>query len=277
MQRLDAHQHLWRFEPARNEWITEEMAALRRDFMPTDLAPLLRAHGIAGCVAVQASQSEAETDFLLSLAQEYDFIRGVVGWVDLQAPDAAERVAHYARFPKLKGFRHVLQSEVNRSLMLQADFCAGLAALAPLGLTYDLLILPDQLQYAATLAAAFPNQAFVVDHLAKPVIRQKERAAWERDLHRLAKYSNVYCKASGLITEVDWATWQPTDFRPYLDAAFDAFGTERVMFGSDWPVCLLAGHYEQVISLLEHYLAAFTSAEQAAVWGDNAARFYCLI
>ena len=276
MARIDAHQHFWCYQPVRDRWITDEMAALRRDFLPADLSPLLQAQDVAGCVAVQASQSEAETDFLLSQAQQHDFIRGVVGWVDLQAADAAERVAHYARFPKLKGFRHVLQSEADRALMLQPQFGAGLAALAPWGLTYDLLILPDQLRHATALAAAFPDQAFVVDHLAKPAIRQGERAAWERDLRKLAAHPNVHCKASGLVTEADWTAWQPADFRPYLDAAFAAFGSERLMFGSDWPVCLLAGRYDQVVGLLADYLAGFSVAERAAVWGDNAARFYHL-
>lgn len=276
MPRIDAHQHFWHFDPVRDAWITPDMAAIRRDFLPTDLAPILQQHGLAGCVAVQASQSEAETDWLLELAATHSFIKGVVGWVDLQADNVAERLGHYQQFAKLKGFRHVLQGEADRALMLAPAFRRGVGALAKFGFTYDLLILPDQLGYAAELAQAFPNQPLVVDHIAKPPIKAQEIDDWMRDIRQLAAHENVCCKVSGLVTEADWQHWQAQDFRPYLDVVFAAFGPERVLYGSDWPVCNVAGGYDRALGLLADYLAPFSAAEQAQFWGDNAARFYGL-
>jgi L-fuconolactonase len=276
MPRIDAHQHFWHFDPVRDAWITPDMAAIRRDFLPTDLQPLLQQHGLAGCVAVQASQTEAETDWLLGLAAAHDFMKGVVGWVDLQADNVAERLGHYQQAAKLKGFRHVLQGEADRALILTPAFRRGIGALAAGGFTYDLLILPDQLGFAAELAQAFPNQPFVVDHMAKPPIKAQEIDDWMRDIRRLATHENVCCKVSGLVTEADWQHWQPQDFRPYLDVVFAAFGPTRVLYGSDWPVCNVAGGYSRALGLLEDYLAPFTPAEQAQFWGDNAVRFYNL-
>ncbi|RYY10576.1 MAG: amidohydrolase [Cytophagaceae bacterium] len=276
MPRIDAHQHFWHFDPVRDAWITPDMAAIQRDFLPTDLEPILIQHQLAGCVAVQASQSEAETDWLLALAAQHAFIKGVVGWVDLQAANVAERLDHYQQFPQLRGFRHLLQGEADRSLLLRPAFQRGLAALAPRGFTYDLLILPDQLGYATELAQALPNQFFVVDHLAKPPIKTQEIDDWRRDIRELAAHENVCCKVSGLVTEADWQHWQPQDFRPYLDVVFAAFGPARVLYGSDWPVCNVAGGYKRAIDILADYLRPFSAAEQALFWGGNAARFYGL-
>ncbi|MCC2548703.1 amidohydrolase family protein [Hymenobacter sp. BT175] len=276
MLRIDAHQHFWVFEPVRDAWITNDMAAIRRDFLPADLRPLLQQHGLDGCVAVQASQAEAETDFLLSLAGQHDFIRGVVGWTDLQAENVAERLGHYAHSTKLKGFRHVLQSEADRALLLTPAFRRGIGVLTRHSFTFDLLILPDQLPYAAELAAAFPDQPFVLDHLAKPFIKAGTLEPWRQELGKLAAHENVFCKVSGLVTEADWAVWQPGDFRPYLDAAFEAFGPRRLLFGSDWPVCTVAGDYGQVHALVADYLSSFSAAEQARFWGGNAVDFYNL-
>jgi L-fuconolactonase len=276
MATIDAHQHFWHFDPVRDAWITDDMAAIQRDFLPPDLEPLLQEHGIEGCVAVQASQTEAETDFLLELATKYPFIKGVVGWVDLRAVNIHERLAHYRRFDQLKGFRHVLQGEADRAFMLRPEFRRGLAALDLHGFTYDLLILPDQLGYAAELAAAFPTQPLVLDHLAKPFIKTGEIEPWRRDVKALAAHENVWCKVSGLVTEADWQHGQAADFRPYLDAAFEAFGPRRLMFGSDWPVCNLAGGYGRARGLLADYLLAFPPDEQRQFWGDNAVSFYDL-
>ncbi|KUG09143.1 amidohydrolase family protein [Solirubrum puertoriconensis] len=276
MVRIDAHQHFWRYQPARDAWITEDMAVIRRDFLPADLAPLLRQHGFDGCVAVQADQSATETTFLLELAARHEFIRGVVGWVDLQAPDVAEQLAAYRPHAKLKGFRHVLQSETDRGLMLTPAFRRGLAALQRQGFSYDLLVFPDQLAYCRQLVEAFPELPFVLDHLGKPYIRQGELAAWAYDVRSLAALPNVSCKVSGLVTEADWRQWQPADFRPYLDVVFEAFGPQRVMFGSDWPVCQLAGTYTEVMAVAQRYLTSFSAAEQRQFWGENAARFYRL-
>jgi L-fuconolactonase len=276
MPRIDAHQHFWQFDPVRDAWITADMAAIQRDFLPEDLAPILQQHGLDGCVAVQASQSEAETDWLLQLAGENAFIKGVVGWVDLRAENIGERLAYYSHFEKLKGFRHVLQGEADRALMLRPEFRRGVAALDQHGFTYDLLVLPDQLGYAAELVEAFPTQPFVLDHIAKPLIKAGELEPWQRDIQALAAHENVLCKISGMVTEADWQHWQPANFRPYLDVVFQAFGPSRVMFGSDWPVCNVAGGYGRMHELVADYVAQLSPAEQAGFWGDNAVRFYKL-
>ncbi|KAA9331679.1 amidohydrolase family protein [Hymenobacter busanensis] len=276
MARIDAHQHFWQFDPVRDAWITPDMAVIQRDFGPDDLLPLLQQHRLDGCVAVQASQSEQETRFLLELAAAHSFIKGVVGWVDLQADDIAERLAHFQHFEQLKGFRHVLQGEADRALMLTPAFRRGIGELYRYGFAYDLLILPDQLVYAAELADAFSTQPFVVDHLAKPLIKAGTLEPWRQQLRKLAARENVLCKVSGLVTEADWHGWQPADFRPYLDAAFEAFGPQRLMYGSDWPVCNVAGGYSRAFALLEDYLRSFSAAEQAHFWGDTATQFYRL-
>jgi L-fuconolactonase len=276
MARIDAHQHFWLYQPERDAWITDDMAVIRRDFLPEDLQPLLEQHGFDGCVVVQSDQTEAENGFQLVNAAENDFVRGVVGWVDLRADDVAERLDYCRQFPKLKGFRHVLQGEADRALMLTPAFQRGIRALSAHGFTYDVLIFPDQLRYADALAAAHPSQPFVLDHIAKPYIRHGDIDGWQQDIQALAAHDNVWCKVSGLITEADWHRWQPADFRPYLDVVFEAFGPQRVMFGSDWPVCLVAGRYGQVVELAQQYLAGFSADEQRRFWGDNAAQFYRL-
>ena len=252
------------------------MATIQRDFLPADLAPILQMHGLDGCVVVQSDQSETETHFQLENAASYDFIKGVVGWVDLQADNVAERLDYFSQFEKLKGFRHVLQGETDRALMLRPAFRLGIAALAAHGFTYDLLVLPDQLKYSTELVADFPNQSFVLDHIAKPLIKAQQLEPWSKDIRALAQHENVSCKASGMVTEADWQHWQLTDFRPYLDVVFEAFGPQRVMFGSDWPVCEVAGGYAKAYQLVADYLAAFSADEKALFWGDNAVRFYQL-
>jgi L-fuconolactonase len=276
MARIDSHVHFWQFQAERDAWITDDMRALRHDFLPPDLEPLLGQHQLDGCVAVQADQSEAETIFLLYHATKHAFIKGVVGWVDLQAPDVARRLERYAQFPALKGFRHILQSEADQALMLTPAFTRGLAALFAHGFTYDLLIQPGQLAYATELVKLFPEQLFIIDHLAKPFIKAGALEPWRQQLQALAAHQNVFCKVSGLVTEADWHHWQPTDFRLYLEAAFEAFGPHRLLFGSDWPVCTVAGGYSRALGLLEDYLVDFSAAEQAGFWGDNAAQFYRL-
>ncbi len=276
MNKIDAHQHFWQFDPVRDSWINEEMKSIQKDFFPEDLLPLLMQNGLEGCVAVQASQSETETDFLIGLARAHEFIRGVVGWVDLQAEDIAEILAKYQSFPIVKGFRHVLQGEPQRDLMLQPNFKRGIAALQFYNFTYDILIFPDQLQFSKELVAAFPNQKFVIDHLAKPYIKRKEITAWKADIEAIAVYENVYCKISGMVTEADWRTWKQEDFVPYLDVVVNAFGTDRIMFGSDWPVCQVAASYEDVIKIVKDYFSTFSKDEQAQFFGLNAKRFYSL-
>jgi L-fuconolactonase len=274
--KIDSHQHFWKFDPVRDGWIDESMAVIQRDFFPGDLEPILQKNNIDGCVAVQADQSEAETDFLLGLSNEYDFIKGVVGWVDLRSADVDSRLEYYSQFDKLKGFRHVLQGEADRALMLTPTFLRGIKALKNYDFTYDILIYPDQLNFANSLVKQFPEQKFVIDHIAKPPIKTKGFADWARDMKALAGLENLYCKVSGMVTEADWQKWQIEDFAPYLDVVFETFGTKRLMFGSDWPVCNVAGGYDKVVGIAQHYTEQLSTEEQADFWGGNAVRFYGL-
>ncbi len=236
--------------------------------------PELAAHGLDGCLAVQADQSEKETLFLLELADSYSPIKGVVGWVDLRAENCAARLGYFSQFARLSGFRHIVQAEPHDDFMLRADFLRGIGCLKEFGFTYDILIYPKQLEAAIKLVEKYPDQPFVVDHIAKPLIKDQVLTPWEQQIKVIATNPNVYCKVSGLITEADWHTWQPDDFKPYLEAVLAAFGTDRIMFGSDWPVCLLAGSYRRVIELIEDYTRGFTSEEKENIFGLNAMRFY---
>ena len=276
MQRIDSHQHFWKYDPVQYSWITDDMEIIRDDFMPDDLKPILDNYGFHGSVNVQADQSEEENAFLLNLTAENDFIKGVVGWVDLKADNVEERLAYYKQFDKMKGFRHVLQGEPDRAYMLNADFKRGIAKLKQFGYTYDILIFTDQIAYATEFAAAFPDQPFVLDHIAKPKIATGEIDQWAKDIRALAKLDNVMCKVSGMVTEADWMEWKPEDFTPYMDLVFEAFGTDRLMFGSDWPVCRVAATYGDMLSVPEAYVAKLSENEQAKFWGGNAVKFYGL-
>jgi len=251
------------------------MRVIRNDFLPADLEPLLQAAGLDGSVAVQADPSEDENEFLLDHASRHDFVKGVVGFVDLQSPAVEERLDWYRRYPKLKGFRHILQGERDRALMLKPAFKHGIGLLRKYGYTYDILIYPDQLGYTREFVAAFPDQPFVIDHMAKPYIKDRMITdEWKEAIHAVGAYGNVYCKISGIVTEADWKNWKPEHFRPYLDTVLEAFGTDRVLFGSDWPVCLVAASYQQVLQIVEDYFSAMSKDEQAAFFGGNAMRFY---
>src|SRR5262252_8202766 len=218
------------------------MRAIRRDFLPADLAPVLAASGIDGCVAVQADQSEAETRFLLDCARQHPFIKGVVGWVDLRSPRLDATLDALSREPRLRGVRHIAQAEPD-DFLTRDDVVRGIGQLGRFGLAYDILVYERQLPAALTLTARLPDQRFVVDHLAKPSIKTGALEPWAGHLRELARRPNVWCKISGLVTEADWTGWRPEHLRPYLDVAFEAFGAGRVMFGSDWPVCLVAAPY----------------------------------
>lgn len=276
MKIIDAHQHFWKFDPVRDSWINEDMKVIQKDFLPGDLELLLKEKGIDGTVVVQSDQSEIENEFQLKNAEQHDFIKGVVGWIDLQADEIEVKLAYYQQFKKLKGFRHVLQGESQRDLMLQPTFQRGIGLLNKYGFTYDLLILPDQLKYAAQLAANFPQQYFVLDHIAKPRIKDREINAWRNDIVALASYENVYCKISGMVTEADWKGWTKDDFQPYLDVVVNAFGTKRIMFGSDWPVCLVAASYQKMKEVVDDYFLHFSQSEQEAFFGQTATKFYNL-
>lgn len=252
------------------------MAAIQHDFLPSDLKPLMDANGVSGCVAVQADQSEAETLFLLGLADRYPFIRGVVGWVDLQAADVRERLAHFSRHPKLKGIRHIVQGETDPRFLLRPEFMVGIDALASYGLTYDILVKPHQLDAVAEFVASFPAQPFVIDHLAKPDIKAGGREPWASQIAAIAKNRQVYCKLSGMVTEAEWAAWKPADFVFYIQHILEVFGPRRIMFGSDWPVCNVAAQYHQAVALAEQALGHLSPGDQELIWHQNAVNFYRL-
>jgi len=274
--KFDAHQHFWQYSAKEYGWIGPDMAVLKQHRLPEDLAPLLKAAGLDGTVAVQARQTLEETQWLLDLADQHEFIRGVVGWVDLRSPDLHAQLARFSVHSKFCGVRHVVQDEPDDQFVLRDDFLRGIAALAEFGLTYDILIFPRHLPVACELVARFPEQPFVLDHIAKPLIKDSVTEPWATGIRRLAAFANVVCKISGMITEADWRGWQPADFRPYLDVVFEAFGPGRIMFGSDWPVCMLAGNYAQVVGLVTEYVKQLSVDEQAAVWGTTAGQFYGL-
>jgi L-fuconolactonase len=274
MLKIDAHNHFWKFDPVRDSWITEEMDVIRKDFLPKDLLPVLQQHGFDGCIVVQSDQSEKENDLQLQHAMQYDFIKGVIGWVDLQHPEVEERLAHYRSFPAMKGFRHVLQGEEDRALMLRPAFQNGIRLLQQFGFTYDILIFPDQLKYAAELADAFPGQKLVIDHIAKPAIKTGNSSHWQKDIENIAKWENVFCKISGMVTEADWKQWKKDDFTPYIDTVVNAFGTKRIMYGSDWPVCQVAASYGEMLGIVQQYFTQFSAEDQAAFFGGNACSFY---
>jgi L-fuconolactonase len=271
---IDSHQHFWRYRPETHGWIDERMQVLKRDFLPADLEPLLRAEAFSGCVAVQASQSLDETRFLLELAESHAFVQAVVGWVDLRAADLSRQLESFAGRKRLRGVRHIAQDEADDAWLARQDVIRGVETLGRFGLVYEILVYPRQLESAIALARALPDQAFVLDHLAKPEIARGRLDPWRADLRRLAELPNVACKLSGLVTEARWYRWTPADFRPYLDVALELFGPGRLMFGSDWPVCLLAGSYADVVGLARGAIAALSRDEQDAVLGGNAARVY---
>ena len=273
--RIDAHQHFWRYSADEYSWITDRLAALRADFLPADLASCLERHDFDGCVAVQARQSLEETRWLLELAEASTWIRGVVGWVDLRAPEVADDLARFSRHPKLVGVRHVVQDEPDDEFLLREDFRRGISALSGRGLVYDLLVQPRQLPAAVRFVELFPDQDFVLDHLAKPDPRGALEP-WAGHVRALARHPRLSCKVSGLVTEGDWRDWTAEQFEPVLDVVFEAFGEDRVLFGSDWPVCLLAADYDRVLGLVAGYAERLSDAARAKLFGANAARIYRL-
>jgi L-fuconolactonase len=273
--RIDSHQHFWNYNPGEYPWIRPEWP-IRRSYLPEALAVELNTCQIDGCVAVQARQSVKESEWLLGLADRSPFIKGVVGWVDLRAADVALQLGRFAAHPKFVGVRHVLQDEADDNYMLDLHFQRGISQLRQFDLTYDLLIFPRQLSAAIKLVSSFPEQPFVLDHIAKPLIKEGALEPWRGHLQELATLPNVYCKVSGMITEADWGRWQPSQFKPYLDMVFEAFGPDRVMFGSDWPVALLAGTYQQVFELVREYVNPLGAKIEAGFFGGNAVKFYQL-
>ena len=271
--KLDSHQHFWSYDAAQYPWIPKD-SPLHRDWLPADLAPLLTAAGFDGCIAVQARQTVEESRWLLKLADESPIIKGVVGWVDLRGERVGDQLAELSARPKFRGLRHVVQDEPDDRFLLGEAFVRGIGQLHDFGLTYDLLIVPKQLPAAIELVRRFPQQPFVLDHLAKPPIKAGTLSPWREQLRELAAAPNVMCKVSGMVTEADHAAWKPVDLTPYLDVVFEAFGEDRVMYGSDWPVCLLAASYARQCALVADYAAQLSPAAQAKLFGGNAERFY---
>jgi L-fuconolactonase len=273
--RIDSHQHFWRYSAEQYPWIQAGWP-IRRDFLPADLEPLLTTAGIDGSIAVQARQSLEESRWLLELADQSPLIKGVVGWVDLRSPLVEQQLDSLSRHPKFVGVRHVVQDEPDSDFMLGQEFQRGIAALKAFGLTYDLLVYPKQLPAAIKLVEKFPDQPFVLDHIAKPQIKAAGIDPWREHIQTLASLPNCSCKVSGLVTEADWTGWQAEDFQPYLDVIAAAFGMDRLLYGSDWPVCLLAGSYERVFHLAANFAKSFSPVDQARFFGGNAAKFYCV-
>lgn len=272
--RIDSHQHFWRYDPAQHVWMTDQMDSLRRDFLPEELQPLLRVVGFDGTIAVQARQMPEETEWLLQLSDQHPFIRGVVGWVNLRSPQVGAQLQKYGGHSKLRGVRHVLHDEPDDNFMLAPEFIRGISRLKEFNLTYDLLLFPRHLPVAVKLVEAFPDQPFVLDHIAKPSIRDRQVSPWKENLEVLAALPNVFCKLSGMVTETHWGRWCPEDFQRYLDIVVAAFGTERVMIGSDWPVCTLSGSYADVMRIVTDYTQQFSAEARDAVLGGNCARVY---
>lgn len=273
---IDAHQHFWHYEPVKHAWIDDSMSVIRRDFLPDELKRIYTTHHIDGCVAVQADQTLDETDFLLRLAKEHDFIKGVVGWADLRDEHIDPVLEKYAASKKMKGWRHIVQGEPDPNFLIRPAFLRGISYLEKYGYTYDILVFPHQLGATLELVRNFPHQKFVIDHIAKPYIKDGFYEGWAVLMKEIAKQENVFCKLSGMITEADYAAWNPGQITPYMNLVLESFGAERIMYGSDWPVCLVAGTYAQVKNLVVDFIKGLSQAEQEAIMGTNAISFYNL-
>lgn len=274
--RIDAHQHFWIYDQREYGWIDDSMGALRRDFLPADLKPELERSGFQECIAVQARQTLEETRWLLELAERSPFILGVVGWVDLRSPQVRSDLEKLASNRKLLGIRHIVQSEPDDRFLMQPEFLRGITVLEEFGLTYDILIYPKHLEVASEFVERFPKQRFVLDHLAKPPIKSGSLDPWARGIRKLASFKNVYCKLSGLVTEAYWQAWRPDDIKPYLDVALECFGAARLMIGSDWPVCTVAGSYARVMDVVKDYLKGCPAETVDGILGGNAQAFWRL-
>ena len=272
---IDSHQHFWKYDPVRDNWIDDSMEIIRKDFLPKDLKPLLDENGIDGCIAVQADQSETETEFLLTCAAENPFIKGVVGWVDLTAKNLEKQLMHYTANPLFKGVRHIVQAE-KEDYLLREDVQNGIGKLAKHKLTFDILIFPHQLPAAIEMVEKFPKQQFILDHIAKPNISAPMDKEWKANIAALSKFENVSCKLSGMVTETENFVFSDEVFTPFMDHVFASFGANRLLFGSDWPVCLLAADYNKVFALINDYLGLHSAKTKAQVLGINATKIYNL-
>ncbi len=272
---IDSHVHFWKYDKQRDAWITNDMKILQQNYLPEHFSLTAKRNEVEGVIAVQAHQSELETHFLVELSKTHPIIKGVVGWIDLRADNLEERLLYFSQYPIIKGWRHIVQAEPN-DFLLREDFQRGISCLAKYNYTYDILIYPKQLSAALSFVQKFPDQKLMIDHCAKPEIKNKNIDDWKLKLKEIAKHPNVYCKLSGLFTEASWKEWSPADFYPYLDIVFEAFGTNRLIYGSDWPVILLSGIYVQWKSLIEKYLENFSLEDKEKILGLNANEFYKL-
>ena len=272
--RIDSHQHFWEYDPEQYGWMNDQMTVLRHDHLPDDLSATQAELEFGGSIVVQARQSLEENRWLLDLADSNPRIRGVVGWVDLRSDDVDSQLAQFAVHPRFVGVRHVVQDEPDDRFMLLPEFVRGISRLEHFGLTYDILIFPKQLSAAHELVLQFPRQPFVLDHIAKPLIKDNVLEPWSKQIRELAEHSNVYCKISGMVTEADWGSWKPEDFQSYLEVVLQAFGPERLMIGSDWPVCRLAGEYTSVMQLAIDFMQTHAPEHMDAFLGGNALAFY---
>jgi|SRR5690606_29639790 len=274
--KIDSHLHFWNYDAVKDAWITDEMDVLKNDYVPRQLLPLCANEGIDAGVAVQADQSENETEYLVGFSREFNFIKGVVGWVDLRAQNISDRLDYFSQYHIVKGYRHIIQAEAQEDFLLRADFCSGIAELSRRGLTYDVLIYPRHLAYALDFVRKFPDLRLVIDHIAKPDIRGGQFEDWKKALEPFGKEQNVYCKIAGLTTQADWKSWAYGDFTRYLDTVLSIFGADRLMFGSDWPVCLVGADYKQTCHVLANYIEQLSKNEQKKIWGENCIQFYNL-
>ena len=273
---IDAHQHFWKYDAQEYAWISDELAPLKRDFLPEELLQLLNKEKISGAISVQARQSEKENEFLLNHAKGNPFIKGVVGWIDLRSEKVEERLSFYRNFPILKGFRHVVQDEKDPEFILHPAFLQGIEQLIKYGYLYDILVYAMQLPKVLAFLNHFPDKPFIIDHLAKPDIKQGGFTSWQADMRKIAAFPKVLIKVSGMITEADWHHWKKEDFYPYLDELVLSFGVERLCYGSDWPVCNLAGNYSMQWDIVKTYFSTFNPSDINKVMGWNTQRFYHL-
>lgn len=273
---IDSHQHFWKYEPVKHSWIDDDMSVIRRDFSPSDLAKVYQENSIDGCVAVQADQTLEETDFLIDLASINNFIKGIVGWVDLRAENIENVLEKYSTDKIVKGFRHVVQGEADHNFLLRPNFSRGISLLEKHNFTYDILVFPHQLGSVLEFVKKFPHQKFVIDHIAKPYIKDGYFEGWATMMTAIGKHENVSCKMSGMVTEADFNTWTPEQIHPYMDTVLEAFGSKRILFGSDWPVCLVAGNYSKIKKLTTDFISQLSKIEQNSIMGNNAIEFYNL-
>ncbi|UBM60275.1 amidohydrolase family protein [Marinilongibacter aquaticus] len=275
---IDAHHHFWQYDPVNYSWIDDSMASIRKSYYPEDLAPILKENGFEGSVLIQVNQEESENEEFLNYAQNNAFILGTVGWVDLKDPNLEERLAFYKESPKaqkLKGFRHIVQAEAE-GFLLDESFVSGVQKLADFDFTYDILIKEHQLKETLHFIRKLPNNKLIIDHIAKPDIKVRSIRQWSNYMQAIAAHENVYIKVSGMVTEHDFTNWKKEDFFPYLDEVLGTFGPSRIVYGSDWPVCLVAGAYEAQLDIVKSYFSRLSQAEQQAIFGENARQFYSL-